>query len=77
MMHKQLAAAADTALRVLSRREAEVIRLRYGLAEHAEHTLAEIGEKFGLSRERIRQIEFSAMKKLRRHKILQEFKIAN
>lgn len=76
VMHKQLAEAADNALRrVLSRREAEVIRLRYGLAGQVEHTLAEIGEKFGLSRERVRQIEFSAMKKLRHVKRLREFKI--
>jgi RNA polymerase sigma factor (sigma-70 family) len=74
MMQKQLAEAVDNALRVLSRREAKVMRLRYGLAGHVEHTLAEIGEKFGLSRERVRQIEFSAMKKLRNHKILREFK---
>jgi RNA polymerase sigma factor (sigma-70 family) len=73
MMQKQLAEAADNALRVLSRREAEVIRQRYGLAGQVEHTLAEIGEKFGLSRERVRQIEFSAMKKLRHHNILREF----
>jgi RNA polymerase sigma factor (sigma-70 family) len=74
MMQKQLVKVADAALLILSRREAEVIRLRYGLAGHAEHTLAEIGEKFGLSRERVRQIEETAMKKLRRHKILQEYK---
>jgi len=73
MMQKQLVKVADAALLILSRREAEVIRLRYGLAGHAEHTLAEIGEKFGLSRERVRQIEDTAMKKLRRHKRLREF----
>jgi RNA polymerase sigma factor (sigma-70 family) len=75
MMQKQLVKAADAALMILSTREAEVIRLRYGLAGHAEHTLAEIGKKISLTRERIRQIEVSAMKKLRHHKILQEFKI--
>jgi RNA polymerase primary sigma factor len=74
MAHDQLAQTAETALQqVLTRREEAIIRLRYGLAGHAELTLAEIGEKYSLSRERVRQIEVTALKKLRKHNMLKEF----
>jgi RNA polymerase primary sigma factor len=55
-------------LKVLKPREAEIIRLRFGLGFDAGHTLAEIGEKCGLSRERIRQIEVKSIRKLQNHK---------
>ena len=55
-------------LKVLKPREAEIIRLRYGVGVAAGHTLAEIGEKYGLSRERIRQIELKSIRKLQNHK---------
>lgn len=45
-------------------REATVLRMRFGLDEHDAHTLKEIGEKLGLTRERVRQIETEALKKL-------------
>ena len=57
---------ADKALAILSPREAAIIRLRYGMGVDAEHTLAEIGDKIGVSRERIRQIEAAALRKLQR-----------
>ncbi len=50
----------------LSPREAEVIRIRYGLGDGITRTLEETGKKLGVTRERIRQIESSARKKLRR-----------
>ena len=50
----------------LSEREREIIRLRYGIGADREYTLDEISRRFSLSRERIRQIEGQAMKKLRR-----------
>ena len=49
----------------LSNREASVLCLRYGLRGHEAHTLKEVGKMFDLSRERIRQIEKTALKKLR------------
>jgi len=52
------------ALAMLSRREEEVLRLRYGLGRDRTHTLREIGVIFGISRERIRQIESEALEKL-------------
>jgi RNA polymerase primary sigma factor len=50
----------------LTPREAEVLRLRYGLSDNRERTLAEVGKELGISRERARQLEAEAMRKLRR-----------
>jgi RNA polymerase primary sigma factor len=55
----------DSALATLSAREQEVIELRYGLADGTPHTLEEVGERFGVTRERIRQIETKAIRRLR------------
>ena len=52
-------------LATLSEREAEVLRMRFGLDGKTERTLAEIGASFQLTRERIRQIETQALRKLR------------
>jgi RNA polymerase primary sigma factor len=53
------------ALSSLTPREAKIIHLRYGLRDGREHTLEEVGQKYGLTRERIRQIEKDALRKLR------------
>lgn len=53
------------ALASLTPREAKIIHLRYGLVDGREHTLTEVGKKYGLTRERIRQIEKVALRKLR------------
>jgi RNA polymerase primary sigma factor len=50
----------------LTQREADVLRLRYGLTDNRERTLAEVGKELGISRERARQLEAEAMRKLRR-----------
>src|SRR5215475_248936 len=52
-------------LATLSPREEKIVRMRFGIGEKAEHTLEETGKIFGVTRERIRQIESSALKKLR------------
>ena len=53
------------ALAVLSEREREVLELRFGLLDGKEHTLEEVGQYFNVTRERIRQIEAKALRKLR------------
>ena len=55
-----------TWLERLNPREQEVLRLRYGLHEEDPLTLEEIGQRYGVTRERIRQIELAALRKLRR-----------
>lgn len=55
----------ESALATLSEREQEVIQLRYGLTDGTPHTLEEVGEQFGVTRERIRQIETKAIRRLR------------
>ena len=45
--------------------EEKILRMRFGVGGEPEHTLEEIGEKFNLSRERIRQIETSALRRIR------------
>jgi RNA polymerase primary sigma factor len=49
----------------LEPRELAVVRLRYGLGDQRERTLAEVGEELGMSRERDRQLEAGALRKLR------------
>ena len=51
----------------LGDRERQVIRLRYGLEDGRTHTLEEIGDMLGVTRERVRQIEARAMEKLRKN----------
>jgi RNA polymerase primary sigma factor len=55
----------EQALASLSPREARVLRLRFGLGQERAYTLDEVGKKFGLTRERIRQIESKALRQLR------------
>ncbi|GAA0219376.1 hypothetical protein GCM10010492_16700 [Saccharothrix mutabilis subsp. mutabilis] len=57
--------ALDKVLKTLTEREAEVISLRYGLSDDTPMSLEEIGRRYGLTRERIRQIEAKGMGKLR------------
>src|SRR5208282_5890463 len=52
-------------LRTLTLREEKIIKMRFGLEDGTEHTLEEVGQSFALTRERIRQIEAKALRKLR------------
>lgn len=52
----------------LSPREQKILKLRFGLEDGVTHTLEEIGQEFGVTRERIRQIEAKALDKIRKHK---------
>jgi RNA polymerase primary sigma factor len=54
-----------SALDQLSKREREVLEMRFGLRDGQAHTLEEVGQAFGVTRERIRQIEAKALRKLR------------
>ena len=56
---------AGNILNTLSEREAEVLRLRFGIGVPKAMTLEEVGQHFGVTRERIRQIEDKAIRKLR------------
>ncbi|MDH3671347.1 MAG: sigma-70 family RNA polymerase sigma factor [Gammaproteobacteria bacterium] len=63
-MYTRLQAAVKDLLKLLTPREAEVLTMRFGLGAHKEHTLAEIGDVLRVTRERIRQIEAHALRKL-------------
>ncbi|HUT13685.1 MAG TPA: sigma-70 family RNA polymerase sigma factor [Thermoguttaceae bacterium] len=64
MQRDALRVRIDEALAELDYREREIIRLRYGLSDNQIHTLKEIGKIFSVTRERVRQIEMEAMRKL-------------
>jgi len=65
LMKESLKREVDRALATLSHREAEVVRLYFGLNREHPLTLEEIGEKFALTRERVRQIKEKALRRLR------------
>ena len=76
LLKEMLLNALDETLETLTDREERVLRLRYGLIGGKAHTLEEVGREFGVTRERIRQIEAKAMRKLRhpsRQEKLREF----
>ncbi len=60
-----LAEQTRNVLRTLTPREEKVLRMRFGIGEKADHTLEEVGRDFSVTRERIRQIEAKALRKLR------------
>jgi len=74
--HQLLKEQVDDVLYTLSEREARVLQLRFGLEDGRNRTLEEVGRDFGVTRERIRQIEAKALRKLRhpsRSKKLRDF----
>jgi RNA polymerase primary sigma factor len=65
MVRVNLTEKTAEVLHTLSPREEKVIRMRFGLEDGSEHTLEEVGQEFRVTRERIRQIEAKALRKLR------------
>lgn len=65
VIDEDLSMTVMRALETLNPREQRIIRMRFGIGEKESHTLAEIGREFGLSRERIRQLQALALRKLR------------
>jgi RNA polymerase primary sigma factor len=61
---RELKEKIEDTLKVLNSREEEIIRLRFGIGRDMPYTLEEIGRVLGLSRERVRQIEATALKKI-------------
>ena len=72
LLHTQLQQALDK----LPDREAQILRLRYGLADGRVYTLEEVGQTIGVTRERVRQLEAQALNRLRQssaHVILKDY----
>lgn len=65
VIYNSLREQIEEALRTLTEREAKVLRMRFGLGDGNEHTLEEVGQQFKVTRERIRQIEAKALRKLK------------
>ncbi|MBT3321879.1 MAG: sigma-70 family RNA polymerase sigma factor [Anaerolineae bacterium] len=63
--HEMLKEQIQSAISALPEREGLILKLRFGLDNHKEHTLEEVSHQFGVTRERIRQIEAKALRKLR------------
>ncbi len=64
-LHSSLQEATKEVLESLTPREAKVLRMRFGIDMNTDHTLEEVGKQFDVTRERIRQIEAKALRKLR------------
>ena len=76
VISRNLAEQTRKVLASLTQREENVLRMRFGIGENSDHTLEEVGHEFDVTRERIRQIEAKALKKLRhptRAKLLKPF----
>ncbi len=65
VIHINLREQIEGALKTLTEREAKVLKMRFGLGDGNEHTLEEVGQQFKVTRERIRQIEAKALRKLK------------
>jgi RNA polymerase primary sigma factor len=68
VIHNNLRELIKEALGELTEREASVLKMRFGLEDGIEHTLEEVGQQFQVTRERIRQIESRALRKLQHNR---------
>jgi RNA polymerase primary sigma factor len=76
LMDNSLRTEIERSLNTLGEREAEILRYYFGLNSNQPHTLEEIGDEFGLTRERVRQIKEKAIKKLKnqyRNRLLKSY----
>jgi len=76
MLNINLREKTASILKILTPREEQVLKMRFGFGGGNEHTLEEVGQRFSVTRERIRQIEAKALRKLRQsssHRILAAF----
>ena len=64
-IHSNLARQTQKVLSTLDKREEKILRMRFGIGEKHDHTLEEVGQDFNVTRERIRQIEEKALRKLK------------
>jgi RNA polymerase primary sigma factor len=69
---RQLRDKVDSTLKTLNTREEKILRLRFGIGKYSPHTLEEIGWMMKISRERVRQIEGAALRKLHESEILEQ-----
>jgi RNA polymerase primary sigma factor len=74
-IHLNLKEQMASMLRTLTPREERIIKMRFGLDDGSEHTLEEVGQVFDVTRERIRQIEAKALRKLRHPSRSRRFRI--
>ena len=65
ILYANLAEGTRRVLATLGPREEQVLKMRFGIGERSNHTLEEVGQDFAVTRERIRQIEAKALRKLR------------
>jgi len=65
MIQSHLRETASRTLASLTPREERIVRMRFGLGMNSDHTLEEVGQQFSVTRERIRQIEAKAIRKLK------------
>ena len=64
----------SVAIRELSPREQKILEMRFGLSDGVTHTLEEVGQEFGVTRERIRQIEAKALEKIKDMGVVQKLR---